>query len=124
MVCAGRSAARTLHLYVYGTQPRQLEIAFPLYSKSFNATAANVYLLMYPKEALSSALHSRPELADEIWSLLNRLEPGLLLEEGRVYGGGLHKLEPKELARVPASEIAEVLGLPGRNSLEQLSLLG
>ena len=88
------------------------------------ATAANVYLLMYPKSMLFSALQSRPELADRIWAALSRLKPHTLVEEGRVYGGGLHKLEPKELANVPADEIAQLLGLPQRNAGHQLELLG
>jgi adenine-specific DNA-methyltransferase len=88
------------------------------------ATAANVYLLMYPKNVLSTVSHVRAGLSDDVWRLLNRLKPRVLLDEGRVYGGGLHKLEPRELAHVAADEIADLLGLPKKRSAEQLQLLG
>ena len=73
------------------------------------ATVANVYLAMYPTPTLASALRRDPSLIDAVWGALNRITPEQLLGEGRVYGGGLHKLEPKELANVPAGEIARLL---------------
>jgi hypothetical protein len=36
---------------------------------------------------------------------LNSIPASTLLSEGRVYGGGLLKLEPKELSKVDASSI-------------------
>lgn len=69
------------------------------------ATVANVYLAMYPTPLLTRALYSDPSLLNRIWQALNAMTPDQLLGEGRVYGGGLHKLEPKELARVEATTI-------------------
>jgi len=74
-----------------------------------HATAANVYLMLYPIPALSKALESDPGLARQIWEFLDSIPSEVLLKEGRVYGGGLYKMEPKELANVPANAIATLL---------------
>ncbi len=73
------------------------------------ATAANVYLLLYPKLELANAIGNNTKLALQIWEFLNGIDSATLLGEGRVYGGGLYKLEPKELANVPAQAIADML---------------
>ena len=73
------------------------------------ATVANVYLAMYPTPLLLRALAQDKALIRRVWSLLNEITPSRLLGEGRVYGGGLHKLEPRELANVPVPEIAALL---------------
>jgi predicted RNA methylase len=65
------------------------------------ATVANSYLALYPKPALQEKLAKTPGLIDNIWRQLNAISVEDLLSEGRVYGGGLYKLEPKELGRVP-----------------------
>lgn len=74
-----------------------------------NATVANVYLAMYPIRILARALECEPSLIRTVWRILNEITPSQLLEEGRVYGGGLHKLEPRELANVNATAIAELI---------------
>jgi adenine-specific DNA-methyltransferase len=73
------------------------------------ATVANVYLAMYPRPILAHAMARDPDLIRRIWKALNAITPERLLREGRVYGGGLHKLEPNELAHVPVPEIAVLL---------------
>jgi len=78
------------------------------------ATAANVYLLLYPIPALVKALETDPELGRLVWKFLDSIPAETLLGEGRVYGGGLYKMEPKELANVPADAIAALLPKIGR----------
>lgn len=64
------------------------------------AIATNVYLLLYPRPALSAAMAADPGILERVWGALGGLDPGSLTREGRVYGGGLYKLEPAELAAV------------------------
>jgi adenine-specific DNA-methyltransferase len=73
------------------------------------ATAANVYLMMYPTPPLCAALSRDTTLIDRVWQALNDVTAAEMLEEGRVYGGGLHKLEPKELANVPVPQLMELV---------------
>jgi adenine-specific DNA-methyltransferase len=73
------------------------------------ATITNVYLALYPKQPLEQAIKADSSFSRRILEVLNRIRPESMLEEGRVYGGGLHKLEPKELANVPAPELARLL---------------
>ena len=63
------------------------------------ATAPNVYLMLYPKPQLQQQIQNNPHLLSKIWTMLGQLQPTDLIEQGRVYGGGLYKLEPKELGR-------------------------
>jgi predicted RNA methylase len=73
------------------------------------ATAHNVYLMLYPKGPLRDALAKDPALQRQVFEALQRITPAQLLAEGRVYGGGLHKVEPKELAQIPARTILDRL---------------
>lgn len=70
------------------------------------ATATNVYLMLYPKQAIQAACEATPGLMDRLWALLRQIGEEELLSAGRVYGGGLNKIEPRELARVRLPNVA------------------
>lgn len=86
------------------------------------ATAHNVYLMLYPTGPLRAALKAHPELHALVFEALQRITPAQLLSEGRVYGGGLHKVEPKELAHIPARLVLDSIGARVRIE-EQMPML-
>jgi adenine-specific DNA-methyltransferase len=103
-----------------GRRSRKNGAAFRFVLNHSKATAANVYLLMYPKAELSRVLEAKPELARKVWTWLSAISPDVVLGEGRVYGGGLHKVEPRELGNVPAEDIVKMLDIAVKKTSIQL----
>lgn len=62
------------------------------------------------KNPIESKKFHDKDMIIKIWEILNRISPNNLIREGRVYGGGLYKLEPSELLRTPVKEMAEFVG--------------
>ena len=81
---------------------------FRFFHNRSSATAANVYLLLYPRPGLRLAIEA-PGVGERVFDLLQRIPIEKMTGEGRIYGGGLHKLEPRELANVPLEGIEDLL---------------
>jgi hypothetical protein len=86
------------------------------------ATATNVFLMLYPQPILAAKLAADPGLMKKLWIALNLIDAATLLGNGRVYGGGMHKMEPKELGNVPADALAAAAGLGAKRRDIQLDL--
>jgi hypothetical protein len=84
------------------------------------ATAANTYLLLYPNGRLARVLRESPDAAVAVWKALRSIPIEAIVGEGRIYGGGLHKIEPRELANAPAQPVISALGQTMENPREQL----
>lgn len=67
------------------------------------AICTNLYLMLYPLGGLATMLRDHPTRAADVAELLGRVSAHALRGEGRVYGGGLNKIEPSELGRVSAA---------------------
>jgi hypothetical protein len=87
------------------------------------AIAANVYLMLYPRPWLRKELQERPGLDAEVWRALTSIPPASLRGEGRVYGGGLHKIEPKELLNTPVPELSALFPERAPSRPVQMQLL-
>jgi hypothetical protein len=86
------------------------------------AIAANVYLMLYPKLFVAKNIEKDPLLLDNIWLMLQSLPIGNLVKEGRVYGGGLHKMEPKELLNAPVEDLSSLFPHASISHRAQMSL--
>ncbi len=117
-----RPPSRFLCTYM-GRQGLQKSNPFRFILNHSRATVANVYLILYPRPALEKALGDVPQLAHHVWKSLNTITPEALMKEGRVYGGGLYKMEPNELGNIPADKILAVLPERFSGYNEQLKLL-
>jgi hypothetical protein len=58
---------------------------------------------------LARAIDRDQSILRRVWEALNNLSTKAILREGRVYGGGLHKLEPNELGNVDATPIIKAI---------------
>lgn len=86
------------------------------------AVATNLYLMLYPRGNLAAILRRQPEMASEVFKMLGDIPGHELRGEGRVYGDGLHKIEPKELARISADSFIRRWPELATGTQEQYSL--
>jgi len=73
------------------------------------AISTNLYLMVYPIGQLAAALRQRPEAYALVHQFLSSVTGNQLRDAGRVYGGGLHKMEPGELLRVSVAPLLEAM---------------
>lgn len=70
--------------------------------------ATNSYLMLYPKQSYRKCMEDK-QVIRYIWNILNQIPKTDILSEGRVYGGGLYKVEPRELMNIPVPALAEII---------------
>jgi adenine-specific DNA-methyltransferase len=75
-----------------------------------SAIAANSYLLLYPRDELARFIDGAADRARAVWRELCAIGHESLSCAGRVYGGGMYKLEPRELADISVPGIGSMLG--------------
>jgi len=84
-----------------------------------DAIATNVFLMLYPVPQLQEHLAQHPETLDKLHDALLGYTAADLRRGGRVYGGGLHKIEPKELTQLPADRLLSALPAELHNPAQQ-----
>jgi adenine-specific DNA-methyltransferase len=98
----------TFFLCTYMARRRHRGVQRFIFNRS-TAIGANSYLMLYPREPLTRLIGGDPARARLVWQVLKDIASEAMIAGGRVYGGGLFKLEPGELASIPAPGITALL---------------
>lgn len=93
------------------------EHPFRFFLNLSDAIATNVFLMLYPKPEVRFLLDKDRNRMEELLDCLNNLKKQVLINAGRTYGGGLHKLEPSELASLPLPKLPQWLRIPKQAEL-------
>lgn len=104
-----RSVAPFLCSYMGRSSDKKRPFRFIL--NHSGAIATNSYLMLYPKGKLQESILQRPAILSDIWHVLCNINDNDLEREGRIYGGGLKKIEPKELCQVKCPDLVKILKL-------------
>ncbi len=91
-----------------GRNKKNLPPLYFIWNKS-QAVALNTYLLLYPRKGLKARLRENPALHEIILDALNKSAQEMMSFRARVYSGGLKKVEPNELRRMPIIGLNEFL---------------
>lgn len=92
-------------LCTYMGRGRDLDRPFRFILNFSEALVTNMYLMLYPSAHLEAWIGGDTDRLRAIHEALLSLTGADLRRGGRVYGGGLHKMEPKELASLSARKI-------------------
>lgn len=102
-------------LLTYMGRANGYRAAFRFILNESNGVATNGYLMVYPRGVLEEALQKGSVSHREVFEALNQLSDEAFIDGGRVYGGGLRKIEPRELMCLEATPIVELLENCGSN---------
>lgn len=95
---------------------------FKIFANDSQAIATNGYLMLYPRAELKEYVAQGGDAINRVRETLEAIVSKWYASHGRVYGGGLHKLEPKELGSIPAKQFESDLGIRSGSSSFPLNL--
>ncbi|MDR1164716.1 MAG: N-6 DNA methylase [Deltaproteobacteria bacterium] len=103
-----RDSAELVFTYMGRKTDSKNNNAFRFILNHSKAVVTNSYYALYPRRTLSIYFSRFPYLKRKVWLMLNALTSDSLDDEGRVYGGGLQKIEPKELMNIDVPFLADI----------------
>lgn len=89
----------SMFLCTYMGRSSNGQAPFRVFLNESRAIATNAYLMLYPKEPLRRTLDEE-SARRAVLGCLKRIVASEWKGSGRVYGGGLHKIEPRELGHL------------------------